>query len=285
MPSSVQQDLTSCYFETSAGTKTHYLQSGPPAGSLLVALHGLGGSTNTFVPLLSAVPHTFRTALVDFQGFGKTPLADASKPLSIAGHVADLHDLVASLQEPAAEARPRVVLVGHSLGAIVALHYAAAHPERVAGLALLGAGRAASHIPAARQRMRDLAAGVRARGIGFAADLAARTNFHDASEEAARDAVRREVETASDPEAYAQTAEAVVDPDHRDPDYARIRCPAVFIAGDRDAISPVDRSRDLSALVGGPSWVEVVRSGHQPLLEDPDAVRSAVGKLLSQINM
>ncbi|KLU88282.1 hypothetical protein MAPG_07269 [Magnaporthiopsis poae ATCC 64411] len=257
MTSPVQQDLVSCYFETSRGTKTHYLQSGPPTGPLLIALHGLGGSTNTFLPLLSVIPQTFRTVLVDFQGFGKTPpTADSSKPLSITGHVADLHDLITSLQEPAAaEAASHlrgVVLVGHSLGAI---------------------GKIA------------ITNGVRDRGIDFAEEIAARSNLHDGSEEAARDAVRREVETASDPEAYAQTAEAVVAPDHHDPNYARIRCPAVFVAGDRDVISPVDRSRDLSALVGGPSWVEIVKSGHQPLLEDPDAVRSAVGKLLSQVDV
>jgi len=32
--------------------------------------------------------------LVDFQGFGKTPLASRTARLSISGHVSDIHDLV-----------------------------------------------------------------------------------------------------------------------------------------------------------------------------------------------
>jgi hypothetical protein len=41
-------------------------------------------------------------------------------------------------------------------------------------------------------------------------------------------------------------------------------------------ISPVERSNDLSSLVGGRSCVVVVQSGHQPILEDLTGVERAV---------
>jgi len=76
-----------------------------------------------------------------------------------------------------------------------------------------------------------------------------------------------------------------VDLEHIDPDYENIAAPCVFIAGDKDAISPVARSRDLSALIGENSWVEVVRSGHQPILEDISGVRNAVDRLLGFVSL
>ena len=90
-------DLKSQTFQIPTGTKTHYIQAGDPKGPLLLCLHGLGGSTETFVPLLPYVPKTYNIVLVDFPGFGKTPLSGA-EPLSVTGHVSDLHHLIAYLQ-------------------------------------------------------------------------------------------------------------------------------------------------------------------------------------------
>lgn len=135
--------------------------------------------------------------------------------------------------------------------------------------------------------MLDLAANTREKGIGFAADVAAKTNFYEDEAErkadpAAKEAVRSAV-AASDPEGYAQTCEAVADFGHQDPKYEDMKCPAVFIAGDKDIISPVERSEGLSQCLGGKSWVEVVKSGHQQILEDLERVQKAVKGLLNQV--
>jgi pimeloyl-ACP methyl ester carboxylesterase len=89
--------LESKVYQTKAGTKTHYLQTGDPYGSLIICLHGLGGSVNTFKQLLQFIPKTYNLILVDFPGFGNTPLSNP-EPLTIGGHVSDLGDLVAFLQ-------------------------------------------------------------------------------------------------------------------------------------------------------------------------------------------
>jgi pimeloyl-ACP methyl ester carboxylesterase len=94
----VADSLSSHFYTTKASTKTHYLQTGDPAGRLLICLHGLGGSIETFRSLIQFIPKTYNIILVDFQGFGKTPLTFKSEPLSIRGHVSDLHDLITYLQ-------------------------------------------------------------------------------------------------------------------------------------------------------------------------------------------
>ena len=176
----IARNFTSNYITTSSGTKSHYLQGGDSSGPLLICLHGLGGSTETFLSLLPFLPQGFAIVLVDFQGFGKTSLANSDRRISIANHVSDLGDLVTSLQgRSGPSASSKTILVGHSLGAIIALHYCAKHPETIGGLVLIGPGRAAGRMPAVRQRMLDLAAAVRQKGIQVAVDAASVSNFYE----------------------------------------------------------------------------------------------------------
>lgn len=123
-------------------------------------------------------------------------------------------------------------------------------------------------------------------GISHAADLAAVSNFPPAEKREVSPEMRQAVRDAvagSDPEGYARTCEMMVDPGHIDPDYTQITCPTIFVAGDMDGISPVERSTDLSNLVAGNSSVVIVNSGHQPILEDLEGTAAAVKELLSKV--
>jgi pimeloyl-ACP methyl ester carboxylesterase len=68
------------------------------------------------------------------------------EPLTVARHVADLQELVLSLPGPP-------VILGHSWGAMLALAYAAAHPEHAGPLILVGCG---TFDFAARDRMYEI---------------------------------------------------------------------------------------------------------------------------------
>jgi pimeloyl-ACP methyl ester carboxylesterase len=71
-----------------------------------------------------------------------------AEPLTVARHVEDLHDLI---QTKCAATRP--ALVGSSWGAMLALAYAASHPDRVGPLVLVGCG---TFDPVARGKMRAI---------------------------------------------------------------------------------------------------------------------------------
>jgi pimeloyl-ACP methyl ester carboxylesterase len=94
----ISPTFESKFFTTSKTTRTHYLQTGNRNGRLIICLHGLGGSVNTFKPLVPYLQEQYNIVLVDFQGYGQTPLTSKTEPLSIVGHVSDLYDLVTFLQ-------------------------------------------------------------------------------------------------------------------------------------------------------------------------------------------
>ncbi|PTN51261.1 alpha/beta hydrolase, partial [Achromobacter xylosoxidans] len=98
-------------------------------GPALLCIHGLGGSSNTWTPVMGAFDG-FRVIRPDLPGSARSPLGE--KRLSIATYVDALVGLLDALDIDAAH------VAAHSLGTVVAQHLAVAHPGRVKSLALFG---------------------------------------------------------------------------------------------------------------------------------------------------
>jgi lipase len=109
-------------------TRLHVHHYGPPDPVRLLALHGLTGHGKRWQPLATGHLAEIAVAAPDLIGHGRSSWA---APWSIDANVAAL----AALLEHHAEGP--VVVVGHSFGGGIALHLAAAHPDRVAALVLL----------------------------------------------------------------------------------------------------------------------------------------------------
>lgn len=99
-------------------------------GPLVVFLPGIGATTRYWELVVAPLQDRYRLALIDLLGFGRSP-----KPwttYSVERHVAELERIIT----PLAAAGP-VTLVGHSLGARLAVAYAARHPTHVLGVILV----------------------------------------------------------------------------------------------------------------------------------------------------
>ncbi|ACY13415.1 type I polyketide synthase [Haliangium ochraceum] len=104
---------------------------GPESGDAVVCIHGHLDQGPLWTPVADRLAaQGLRVLAPDLRGHGRSPHGS----LGLFEHLADLDALLA------AQAPGRIVLVGHSLGALIAAFYAAARPERVAKLVLLDPG-------------------------------------------------------------------------------------------------------------------------------------------------
>ena len=108
-------------------------------GPTLILLHGGPGAAGYMAPVARRLADRFQV-VEPLQRKG-----DPDAPLTVARHIADLQaviDTVSPSEKP--------ILIGHSWGAMLSLAWAAEHPDRAAGLVLIGCG---TFEPASRERM------------------------------------------------------------------------------------------------------------------------------------
>jgi pimeloyl-ACP methyl ester carboxylesterase len=104
--------------------RLHVEAEGPEDGAPVVFLHGVSGSARTYAWLPEEIAGGRRTVRVDLRGHGRSEHAPGAYDVDSYGEdVADL--LRETVGRPA-------VLVGHSLGGVVAWWVAQRHPELVA---------------------------------------------------------------------------------------------------------------------------------------------------------
>lgn len=92
-------------------------------GRPVILLHGMVGSWRYWVPAMQAASIAYRAYALDFWGFGDS--ARVVQRYGVNGQVQLLDRFLESM------GIGRVVLIGHGLGAVTALQFAAAHPEMV----------------------------------------------------------------------------------------------------------------------------------------------------------
>jgi pimeloyl-ACP methyl ester carboxylesterase len=118
---------------------------GPERGAPLLLIHGLGGDRHSWTPVLPGLTAERDVLVVELPGFGASPpLPDDVEPSPVALAAAVLRALDAAGAE-------RVHVVGHSLGAWVALELADTAPGRVLSVVAITPAGFWSHPLAARE--------------------------------------------------------------------------------------------------------------------------------------
>jgi len=165
------------------GLRYHVLEWGadrPELDHTVLLLHGFLDLAWGWAPTVRAgLADRFHVLAPDLRGHGDTGWIGPGAYYHFVDYLADVDEIVHAF------ARPRLSLVGHSMGGSVAAYYAGAFPDRVHRLALLeGLGPPASDAPVPERVRAWLEGwrGVRARAPSSYADLdeaAARLRKHD----------------------------------------------------------------------------------------------------------
>jgi len=100
-------------------------------GPAVVLVHGIASSSVTFENVIPLLEPRHRVIAVDLLGFGES-VAPPAATFTLDEHVAYLERTLARVRP----ARP-YVLVGHSMGALIATRYAARRSSELAGLVLV----------------------------------------------------------------------------------------------------------------------------------------------------
>lgn len=235
-------------------------------GQVVLCLHGAGGNAGQFSDLLEALAPHHSPMAFDQPGHGRSGGLDSLA--SIEQMAAFTGALIEKL------GLPKPVLLGHSMGCAVALELALAHPERLAGLVLVGGGARVDGLEPVVEELARVAAGKARRG--FARELYAA----GASDDVLRRGFAEDMKT--DPRARVGAFRALVAYDARDR-IGAIRLPTIAVVGDQELPNAVAAADLVASKIPGVSKIIVEGAGHMLPMEKPEALAGAVEEFIGML--
>ncbi|WP_372662030.1 alpha/beta fold hydrolase [Hydrogenophaga sp.] len=230
-------------------------------GSPIVCVHGLGGTSNTWTPVLRAM-RRHQIVRIDLPGSGRS--GSATDGLSIDSMVAAVAAVCQHLGIAGAH------FVGHSMGTIVCQHLAVQQPSLVKSLALFGP----LACPPDAARPNILARAEKARSGGTVAmQEIADAIVQGSTSVSTRDvlpvaaALVRESLMRQDPQGYARSCAALAAA--QSAALEDITVPVLLVTGDEDGVAPPGAVREMARRLPN-ARVEVFnRCGHWTTFERP----------------
>ena len=244
---------------------------GPP----VVFIHGLGVTSNVWHAQRIALSKYFRVIVYDRSGCGRSPRT--SDGYSIDGWADELAGLLDHL------AVATTVVVGHSLGSMIAQRFAAKYPTRSCALVL--AGGEAVLTREGKDVLTERAQMIESQGLIAAVDpwLAGVLSAATRAANPALAGLLRAMFLACDDATYAQQCLALRDGDVRG-DHARITCPTILLVGDQDPVTPLSWQQQIAAGIAGSSIRIVPDTAHMTMLESPAVFNTALLEFLAALD-
>lgn len=244
----------------------------------LALVHGFTGSRIDFADVIDDLAGDRRVVAWDHRGHADSTNTGDAATYTFDRLVADMEAVVDEL------GLGRFHLLGHSMGGIVSMRYALAHPDRVCSLILMDTLASPDVIPP--DIMRFMIENLRSEGIeGLAAQAVALEAAQERVPAERRDAVLARVEHKManvDPEAFAALGEALIGFDPLLDRLGReVRCPTTVLVGEGD-VGLRAAATALATTIGGAVEVVIPDALHSPQEENPAAWLAAVREHLAR---
>ncbi|MCC6368312.1 MAG: alpha/beta hydrolase [Bryobacterales bacterium] len=272
------------------GFSLHYRSEG--AGTPIIFLSGGPGfDVDYFIPAARLFPAGYRHIFLEQRGTGRSrPATLAPEMMTVAKMVADLEALRIHLK------LDRLLLAGHSWGGMLAMAYAAAHPNHVDRLILIGSGghtmkfiewflkNIEARLHAEDREARDYWTAAVKRGVSLdkamSESIAAivPAYFFDRGKGLAFAASMADGAFHSDSYIPLFTQDAVRNYDLR-ASLATFSRPTLILHGHQDPIGD-KTAEDIHALIRSSTLRYINECGHFPWLEQPGQMRAIVSEFL-----
>lgn len=249
----------------------HALHHGNRTAPKLVLLHGGGANAHWWDHLAPALAESFHVVALDFRGHGDSDHPDALTPGAFQ------HDLEAVLAHLAA---PDAILMGHSMGAHVALHHVA-HGGRSRAVVAVECSRGSGRGDRRRAR---LALAMR-RSYASQEEAVRRFQFlppAPGADEALRSAiaghsVRKEADGRF---GYKFDGRWFGLPTRTPPDLERVACPVLLVRGAESRLLTAEGAEALIRQLPDARLVEIPDAGHNVQIERPEEFLAEVMRFL-----
>lgn len=195
----------------------------------------------------------------------------------------DTADLDALADEVAEQVAPGSVVVGHSLGGVVAMHLAERHSQLLAGLVLVTAPVGAEDPESAEARAERAAGLSQEEYEAIALDGMEAVYYGDRGHDPQVRAERLRAAREYGPQRFAAHSVAIgARPDRWDFP-AQAPCPVLIVGASHDQVVPTDEQRRWAEANSAPhvTYVEIPETGHMLPVEAPDQLASAISDWLS----
>lgn len=249
------------------------LPQDPPqqrTGPVVLCLHDAGLQSSVFGDLLSALGADFGALAFDLPGHGRSGSLD-----SLAS-IAEMTEMAGWVANWCRAERP--ILVGHGMGALLALEWARTKPESVAGLVLCGVGLALGVPDEAIETMRRVTRGKAPRP--FDPSRVAKDSGPDLMKRAYIEGIQTDPRaTLVDLEASRGWSDAF-DPDD---DGGAVLCPTRIVDGAAEPEAARERAAKLAGSLPRASVAEIEGAAHFLPLEKPEALANEIRQIAEAV--
>jgi pimeloyl-ACP methyl ester carboxylesterase len=258
--------------------QAYVYEAGREHARSIVLVHGIGDGPVDFAPHIEWLARSYHVIAFDLPGFGRSDKTNALySPTNYASFVKYVTDRFV---------RRPFVLVGHSMGAVVSMRYAALYAADVKQLVLIDAPGVLHRYVVASQVLGRM-------GFDFL------PSFMDPLERFAQvahkvlrrmevnafepdvkltDAAWRDTYLGGDPSRIASMALAL---ENLSRELPALPMETLVIWGKNDSIAPLRTGRMLARVIPRARLIELDRAGHVPMIEEPERFRAALEKFLN----
>jgi pimeloyl-ACP methyl ester carboxylesterase len=244
-------------------------------GDAIVLIHGFPLTREIWNAQASQLAKSHRVIRPDLRGMGRSSAPDGPYLMeTLAGDLAAILDAMAI---------DRAAIVGHSLGGFVALAFARMYTERVARLALVCSrlGADSPEIAGFRNDLADLLE--RENSIEPAVESYIPKLFSDESLQKNFDTVERArgIARTNSPRGAAAMLRGIAQRVESYDIAADLAMPVLIVAGAGDKVVSQDEAQTMRAAFPAARLTLMKKSGHLPMLEEPEALTAELAAFVS----